>query len=172
MPDEPKPNFYAELRQRLPERYRLEFDRQLLRVLQSQLDREDLDREKGRDPVGFLVRRFDFSAVPFPVYLRHQGFGFLGSVTACQLEWWPHGERRRQEFDDDVAPEPDFTKALSLSSRTRIVEPEQKRYDFSVSTRLAFESDLAPMLAGTFTRLLGHAPRVLSERELMAKSRG
>jgi hypothetical protein len=168
--EEERPNFYAELRERLPERYREHFDRQLLQVLDRRLAAEDLAREKGRDPVGFLVRRFDFTALPFPVYLRHQTHGFLQSETGCQLEWWPHGERERVEFDDDA--EPDFTKMVYASRRTRRVVPEQKRYDFSVSNRLAAESDAAPMLCATFTRLLGHMPRVFSESELMKKLHG
>jgi hypothetical protein len=134
--------------------------------LLSELEARDIEREKGANPVAFLLKRFDFTACPFEVGVEQHLFKW----EECLLSWWPDGTEARWEYDRPTEPVADFTRAVYVSEAVAIrrrIEPRELRYAFSVSERSAMREPewLAKSLPEVFRRQCGALPTVLSERE-------
>jgi hypothetical protein len=128
-------------------------------------EREELERERGKDPVGFLLRRIDYSKAPFPIYVDRDAF----ERVRCTLSWWPNGTRLRREVVPED-PEPVFSRNVYTSAqKVRVVNPVHKALGFEVSERLAFESPGAALefVETTLRQACGVRPAVLSEGDAM-----
>lgn len=161
-------NPLTEFAESLPERERQAFDAAILRWVVADAERQELEREKGRDPVGFLLRRLDFTGAPFPIELDHHPF----EREKVTIHWWPNGKRAREEV---VSREPRSFNKHSMTERVtyRMVEPKRMACGIEISERNAFrESDSSAWwLMLECERLTGFRPTVRGERETLgAKS--
>lgn len=164
------PNPLTEFAESLPERERQAFGDAILRWVVADAERQELNREKGRDPVGFLLRRLDFTGAPFPIELDHHPF----ERERVTIHWWPNGKRARQEVASREV------KSASLYSRTervtyRMVDPKHMAYDVEIDEGRAFRDGDASAwwLMLQCEQLTGFRPAVRSEREsLDAKTPG
>ena len=157
-------NPLTEFADSLPERERQAFADAILRWIVADAERQELDREKGRDPVGFLLRRLDFTSAPFPIELSNHPFE-RGRVT---IHWWPNGKHTRQEV---ASREVKSVTLYSMSERVtyRVLEPKHMAFDVEIDEGRAFRDGDASAwwLMLQCEQLTGFRPAVRSERETL-----
>jgi hypothetical protein len=138
-------------------------------LLRRMGEAEALQREKARDPVKFLLARFDFSGAPMRIGLKQKVF----DREQCLL-WWdqvdaaPEPTREPPPVYDAFDPN---APALLYTTRRPQAPPKRMRLNFTISPRAVCDETIVAerFVLHIVSRNTGFVPRVGGELELFRK---
>lgn len=145
--------------------------------LEAALEDAELQREKGKNPVAFLLKRIDLSDAPFPIFLDIMSPIDFADLAKVRLMWLPDGDRDYvEEYERSPVPEAFDPSRLCYTTTTKVNRRPARRLaaNFEIGQREAFfdRSDfVAQFVTSIVQRHTGYRPRVKTERELFREMR-
>lgn len=136
----------------------------------EKLRREDIARERAKDPMRFALARLDLSEAPHGLSID-QGVFSRGAII---LTWWPNGTRDHL-VRDYPPPSDEFLKAwpIGMAAKERLVKAECRRINHEFAPSFLKDEELTvKALADLVERHVGFRPRVVSEDAAYEKLTG